>query len=284
MNAQHKPGTLYLVTTPIGNLSDLSERAVATLREADLVAAEDTRRAQKLLSHLGLHKPLESFHGDSDARKQERLVRLLADGRSIAYVSDGGTPGIADPGRELVWAAVQAEAAVVPVPGPCALVTALSVSGMIADRFVFGGFPPRKSGERAEFLERLRACGLTVVLYEAPHRVVETLEAVGEAFPESQVLAARELTKHYEELMRGTALELAEELRRREPRGEFVLVIEAAPPERGAAVGEAALRAAVRRMVAAGMRAKDIAEVVAELGLAPKREAYRMAVEAREEE
>lgn len=278
------PGTLYLVTTPIGNLQDLSPRAVETLAAADLIAAEDTRRAQKLLAHLNLHKPLESFHGDSDPRKQERLVRLLLEGRSIAYVSDGGVPGIADPGRELVWAAVEADVPVVPIPGPCALVTALSVSAMLADRFVFGGFAPRKPKERIEFIQRLGATGLTLVLYEAPHRAVETLQAIAEVFPERRLLVARELTKQYEELLRGTAGELAEEFARREPRGEFVVVIEG-----GAAAASpvlpphGSLEAGVRRMLAAGLRPKDIGQVLADLGLASRREAYQLALALKED-
>jgi 16S rRNA (cytidine1402-2'-O)-methyltransferase len=276
-------GTLYLVTTPIGNLADISQRALDTLREADLVAAEDTRRARQLLSHFGLQKALESFHGDSDERKTARLVRTLEAGQSIAYVSDGGVPGIADPGRELVLAAVQAGAAVVPIPGPCALTTALSVSGMVADRFVFGGFPPRKSGERKAFLEQLFATGLTVVLYEAPHRVVETLQAVAEVFGDGRVMAGRELTKQYEELLRGTAAELAQRLTEREPRGEFVLVVEAGERAEGTAVTADQVTAAVTRLAAAGVGARDLSEVFVGLGLAGRREVYQMALAIRKE-
>lgn len=283
MDAQRQCGTLYLVTTPIGNLQDLSDRARAVLREADLVVAEDTRRGQKLLSHLDLHKPLESFHGDSDARKQERLIQRLQEGLDIAYVSDGGTPGIADPGRELVSAAAAAGAPVVPVPGPCALVTALSVSGMVADRFVFGGFPPRKAGERLAFLQRLKATGLTVVLYEAPHRVVETLQAVAEVFGDRPVLAARELTKQYEELLRGTAAELAGAFAAREPRGEFVLVVEHGE-ESAAAAGERELTPMVRLLLRAGLGARDIAGVLSDLGWASHREAYQRALALKKED
>jgi len=282
VDASGRLGTLYLVATPLGNLQDLSARAITTLREADLIAAEDTRRAQKLLSHLNLHKPLESFHGDSDARKQERLLRLLQDGRTVAYVSDSGTPGIADPGRELVAAAAQAGVPVIPIPGPCALVTALSVSGMVADRFVFAGFPPRKSGERAAFLRRVGDLGLTVVLYEAPHRVVQTLAAIAELFPNRRMLVARELTKQFEELLQGTAAEMAQVFAEREPRGEFVLVLEAgAAPE--VAAGAVELDAAVRRLLQAGLRPREAAQVLADLGVASRREAYQMALAVKEE-
>lgn len=278
-----QPGTLYLVTTPIGNLHDISERVLDTLRAADLVAAEDTRRARQLLAAFGIQKPLESFHGDSDTRKTDRLVRLLQAGQSIAYVTDGGAPGIADPGRELVAAAVEVGARISPIPGPCALVTALSVSGMVADRFVFGGFPPRKQSDRREFLARLRDMGLTVVLYEAPHRVVETLQAVAEVFGDPQMLAARELTKHYEELLRGTASDLAQTFTEREPRGEFVLVIEAGERAEGTAVQAEQVGEAIHRMSGAGMGARDISETISGLGLMARREAYQMALAARKE-
>jgi 16S rRNA (cytidine1402-2'-O)-methyltransferase len=201
----------------------------------------------------------------------------------MALVSDAGTPGISDPGRELVIASVQAGATVVPIPGPCALTTALSVSGMVGDRFVFGGFPPRKAGELREFLEQLGATGLTVVLYEAPRRVVETLQAVSEVFGEAQVVAARELTKQYEELLRGTAAELAQRLTDQEPRGEFVLVIAAKERVEGTTVSEEQVEAAIGRMAAAGMGARDISETIAGLGVAPRRQAYQTALKMRKE-
>ena len=280
---QRAPGALYLVSTPIGNLDDITERALSTLRAVDLVAAEDTRRSRQLLAHFGIHKPLESFHGDSDEKKTARLVRLLEGGQSVAYVSDGGTPGLADPGRELVVAAVAAGATVVPVPGPSALATALSVSGMVADRFVFGGFPPRKSGERHAFLERLYATELTTVLYEAPHRVVATLQAVAEVFADPPVMIGRELTKQYEELLRGSASELAAILTEREPRGEFVLVIERGRDTEAPPASHEQLAAAIRRMALADMGARDIAEVLSGLGLIPRREAYQMSLAAKKE-
>lgn len=276
-------GILYLVATPLGNLGDLSARALTTLRAVDLVAAEDTRRARQLLAHFGLQKPLESFHGDSDEKKTARLARALQAGQSVAYVSDGGTPGIADPGRELVDAAVAIGAQVVPIPGPSAVVTALSVSGMVADRFVFGGFAPRKSGERREFLARLGDTGLTIVLYEAPHRVVETLQDIAETLADPSVVAARELTKTYEELLRGKASELAGQLLAREPRGEFVLVIEAGEGRTGAVATAAQVSAAIGRMVGAGMGAKAVAETLSGLGLIARREAYQMALAAKKE-
>lgn len=276
-------GTLYLVATPLGNLQDLSPRAVATLGGVDLVAAEDTRRARQLLAHLGLHKPLESFHGDSDARKQARLARMLEAGQSVAYVSDGGTPGLADPGRELVQAAVACGARVVPIPGPCAAVTALSVSGMVADRFVFGGFPPRKSGERREFLEQLRRSGGTIVLYEAPHRLRETLQDVAAVLADPEVCVGRELTKQFEELLRGRASEVLADFATREPRGEFVLVIAARETEDTVSAPPEVLGGALRRLLDAGFSVRDAADLLADLGACGRREAYQLALAQKKE-
>jgi 16S rRNA (cytidine1402-2'-O)-methyltransferase len=208
---------------------------------------------------------------------------VLTAGQSVAYVSDGGTPGIADPGRELVSAALGAGVPVIPIPGPCALVTALSVSGMVADRFVFGGFPPRKAGERREFLLRLGSTGLTVVLYEAPHRIVETLEAVAEVLGDPQVMLGRELTKQYEELLHGRAAELAQEFRTREPRGEFVIVVEGSPRREERCVSAEHLATAVQQLAHSGVGARDISQVLSGLGVCGRREAYQMALAARKE-
>ncbi len=288
MTIQLPSGKLYVVATPIGNLQDISARAKAALQEADIIFAEDTRRARKLLSHLDIHKPLESFHGDSHTKKLTRLLRLLQEGKTIAYMSESGTPGIADPGRELVAAALEARARIVPIPGPCALITALSVSGMMADRFIFGGFPPRQPTARRQFLQHLHDTGLTAVLYEAPHRLCETLQDIAAIFGSRPIFLARELTKQFEELQRGTAAELLAEFRRREPVGEFVLVIAGTPGEEfhrpPAAPGDAsALKEAIRKMLGAGMSVKETAQIVADLGLLSRREAYQMALAVKEE-
>ena len=275
-------GRLYMVATPIGNLGDLSERAVETLRQADLVVAEDTRRARNLLAHLGLQKPLESFHGDSDRRKLERLLRRLSDGLTLAVISDGGVPGIADPRREVVAAAHEAGIPVIPVPGPCALTTALCAAGFVADRFVFAGFPPRKAQEQREFLQHYTGLGLTCVLYEAPHRVAATLAALAEVCPGRPVCIGRELTKLHEELLVGTADELAEHFRTNEPRGEFVLVVaggddEAVEPDMGPVCKE------IARMVARGISVRDTADTVSALTAMSRRQAYEIALATREE-
>lgn len=276
--AESATGQLTVIATPIGNLADLSPRAVEALRSADLVAAEDTRRARQLLAHLGLHKPLESFHGDSEERKRDRLLRLLQEGRQIAMVSDGGVPGIADPGRELVAAAAAAGIAVVPVPGPCALTTALSVSGLVADRFVFGGFPPRKPRDRQAYLQELLDTGLTVALYEAPHRIRETLQALIPLVGEREVVVARELTKLHEEVLRGPAEEMARVFNEREVLGEFVVLIGPGEARRTPAP-LASADSVVARLQAGGLSARDTADLVAHLGLAGRREAYQMALQ-----
>jgi 16S rRNA (cytidine1402-2'-O)-methyltransferase len=277
------PGTLYLVATPIGNLGDLSPRALETLRQADLVVAEDTRHTRGLLTHLGLTKPLESFHGDSDERKRDRLVRMLAEGRALALVTDGGTPGVADPGPELVRAALEAGAAVVPLPGPAALTTALSASGLAADRFVFAGFPPRRATERENFIKRWAFCGLTVVLYEAPHRIVETLAVIAAVCPDRPTVVARELTKQYEEFVRGTATEVAAVFAEREPKGEFVVILEGGEADPATAGLPEHLPDVVSRLREAGISARDTADILSELGLATRRELYRLASQGQEE-
>jgi 16S rRNA (cytidine1402-2'-O)-methyltransferase len=277
-----RQGQLTVIATPIGNLGDLSPRAVEALRQADLIAAEDTRRTRQLLTHWGLQKPLESFHGDSDALKQQRLVRQLAAGRHIALVSDGGVPGIADPGRELVAAAAAAGVSVVPIPGPSALTTALSVSGLVADRFVFGGFPPRKTQARETYLQQLLDTGLTVVLYEAPHRVRETLKALEPLASGRDMVIARELTKVHEEVLRGTAAQLARILADREPLGEFVILIGPGESRRPKTplldAGQV-----VAQLRAAGLSARDTADLVASWGLSGRREAYQRACQVKKE-
>lgn len=218
-------GTLYVVATPIGNLEDLGQRALRTLREVDLIACEDTRRTRQLLARYGIDTPRTSYFEANKGPKGRRLLRLLAEGKSVALVTDAGTPGISDPGFLLVREARAAGARVVPVPGPSAVVAALSAAGVPADRFVFEGFLPAKPGRRLRRLEALRDVGLTVVLYEAPHRLLKTLEAIGRVFGETELVVARELTKQFEEILGGTPAGLGEHFRRRAVRGEFTLVI-----------------------------------------------------------
>jgi 16S rRNA (cytidine1402-2'-O)-methyltransferase len=219
------PGTLYVVATPIGNLEDLTLRALRVLKEVDLIACEDTRRTRGLLSHFDIHAPVTSYFAHNTLAKGEMLLRALAEGKSVALVTDAGTPGISDPGFLLVRAAREAGIAVVPVPGPSAVVAALSAAGVPADRFLFEGFLPVKPGRRLHRLEALRDLELTVVCYESPHRVLASLDAITQVFGDAEIVVARELTKQFEEIVRGPAAELRQRFAEREVRGEFTIII-----------------------------------------------------------
>jgi len=220
-----RAGTLYVVATPIGNLEDLTLRALRVLREVDLVACEDTRRTRGLLSHFGIHVVVTSYFEHNKQTKGERILGTLREGRSVALVTDAGTPGISDPGFLLVRQTREAGIAVVPVPGPSAVVAALSAAGVPADRFVFDGFLPPKPGRRLNRLAALRALGMTVVCYESPHRLLASLEAIAQVFGEVPLVVAREITKQFEEILEGTPLALRERFASGPVRGEFTLVI-----------------------------------------------------------
>lgn len=219
------PGTLYLVATPIGNLEDITLRAIRVLRECTVVAAEDTRRTGLLLQHLGLRKPLVSYHGFNEARRSEDIVKRLQNGDTVALVTDAGSPGISDPGERVVRAARAAGLRVEPVPGPCALVAALTASGLPTDEFHFVGFLPHKTGARRRELERLRTVPGTLVLYESPYRISRLLADLVQTMPDRTVVLARELTKRFEEYLSGTPTELEAVARHRPPKGEFVVLV-----------------------------------------------------------
>jgi 16S rRNA (cytidine1402-2'-O)-methyltransferase len=221
-------GTLFVVATPIGNLEDVSARALRVLREVDVVACEDTRRTRALLTHFGIHTPTVSYFEHNKLTRGPQLLRQLADGRSIALVTDAGTPGISAPGFLLVRDARAAGVPVVPVPGPSAVTVALSAAGVPADRFVFDGFPPVKPGRRVNRLTALRDLETTVVLYESPHRILATLEAIGTVFGEREIVVARELTKQFEEIVRATPTAHRDRLTAAGVRGEFTIIIPAA--------------------------------------------------------
>lgn len=218
-------GTLYVVATPIGNLEDLGPRALRALREADLIACEDTRRTKTLLARFGISTPVTSYFEHNKLRRGKQLLQLLAQGKSIALVTDAGTPGISDPGFLLVREARAAGARVVPVPGPSAVVAALSAAGIPADRFVFEGFLPIKPGRRMNRLAALRDLEMTVVLYESPHRLLKTLEAIRQVFGDVELVVARELTKQFEEILAGPVSKHLGHFASQTVRGEFTLVI-----------------------------------------------------------
>jgi len=227
------PGTIYLVATPIGNLEDITLRALRTLRECDVVAAEDTRRTGQLLKHFEISKPLLSYFQFNEARRSEEIIERLGRGEKVALVTDAGSPGISDPGERVVKAAVAAGFRVEAVPGACALVAALTASGLPTDEFHFVGFLPHKSGQRRKQLEALQHFGGTLVLYESPYRIEKLLSELLEVFPDRQVVLARELTKKFEEFLRGTSAELIEVTKKRSLKGEFVVLIAGAASKQG---------------------------------------------------
>jgi 16S rRNA (cytidine1402-2'-O)-methyltransferase len=221
-------GTLFVVATPIGNLEDITLRALRVLKEANLIACEDTRQSQKLLSHYGIEKPTVSYHEHNEAERAAELVERLEQGAKIALVSDAGMPGISDPGYRVVALAVERGIAVVPIPGAVAFATALAASGLPTDAFRFNGFLPAKSGQRKEALESAQNSALTEIFYEAPHRLIDTLrDVVAILGAERPVVVARELTKVHEEFVRGGAANVLQEFEARpgEVKGEIVLLI-----------------------------------------------------------
>jgi len=219
-------GTLYLCPTPIGNLEDITLRALKILRQVDFIAAEDTRVTVKLLNHYDIKTPLVSYHEHNQRQKGPEIIRLLLKGKNVALVTDAGTPGISDPGEDLVKLAVGEGIPVVPLPGAVAAVCALVASGLSTDRFVFEGFLPRKPKERKQRLAQIAAEPRTIVFYEAPHRLLKTLEYLMEALGNRKISVAREMTKLHEEFFRGTIEQAIEKYKKTEPRGEMVLVVE----------------------------------------------------------
>jgi len=225
------PGTLYLVATPIGNLEDITLRALRTLKECDVIAAEDTRRTGQLLKHYGISKPLISYFQFNEARRSEEIIGRLQRGEKVALVTDAGSPGISDPGERVVRAARTAGLRVEAVPGACALIVALTASGLATDEFHFIGFLPHKSGQRHNRLGTLKSLAGMLALYESPYRIEKLLGELKEIFPERTVILARELTKKFEEFLRGTPAELLAMIRKRPLKGEFVVLISGALDE-----------------------------------------------------
>jgi 16S rRNA (cytidine1402-2'-O)-methyltransferase len=271
-------GTLFIVATPIGNLEDISLRALRTLKEVDLIAAEDTRHTKVLLDHYAVAVRLTSYHEHNEKRKAEDLVKRLVSGENIALVCDAGTPAISDPGYRLVHAAVRAGIVVVPIPGASALTAVLSAAGLPTDRFVFEGFLPAKRSGRRERLEKLRDETRTVVAYEAPHRIQEALRDVQEILGDREVVLAREVSKIHEEFLRGRVSEVSGRLADQPPRGELTLVMAGSPgdPE----PTEEILKAEIRRLKNDGLRVKEIAELLGERYSYSKRDIYRLALQS----
>ncbi len=274
------PGTLYVVATPLGNLGDLSPRAAEVLRQAPVVAAEDTRRTRGLLSHLGASPTLLSFHAHSRERRLDALLEILDDGRDVALVSDAGTPAVSDPGTELVAAARERGFAVVPIPGPSAVAAALSAAGLPGDRFLFLGFLPRKGGERQRLLRRAAEEEWSVVLFEAPTRLEALLaDLAGAAGPDRRAVVARELTKLHEELRAGTLAELADYYSRNPPRGELTIVVEGTGGPVPAPDRTREALAAATSLLAEGVSRREIARRLAQSHGLSRNDAYRLVTE-----
>jgi len=218
-------GTLYIVSTPIGNREDITLRALRILKEVDLIAAEDTRHTLHLLKHFGIQTPLTSYFEGNELRKKEFILSKLKQGDQIALVSDAGTPGISDPGFRLIQTAIENQILIVPIPGPSAAITALSVSGLPTDAFLFKGFLPHKSKKRRDLLEALREVRETLIVYESPHRLVESLEDILVVLGDREIVLTRELTKLYEEILRGKVSEIKTQIGERKLKGEITLVI-----------------------------------------------------------
>lgn len=271
-------GTLYVVATPIGNLEDTTLRALAVLREAELVLAEDTRRTRVLLDRHGIAARPVSLHAHNETARAEQVLAALGTGRTVALVSDAGTPLVSDPGERLVARAIAAGHRVVPVPGPSALLAALVASGLPAEAFTFVGFLPRKAGERARRLAELARRPETLVLYESPRRLGALLAELAAAFGERRACVARELTKLHEEIARGTLAELAARFAEG-ARGEVTVVVEGAAPAQPGARDADALRERVRSGLAAGLSARDLAAQLARETGAPRRALYALALE-----
>jgi 16S rRNA (cytidine1402-2'-O)-methyltransferase len=268
-------GILYLVATPIGNLEDLSPRAVRILREAALIAAEDTRHTGTLLKHFEIKSPLTSYFEHNKIQKLDRVLEALADG-DVALVSDAGTPAINDPGYELVQAALAAGFDVRPVPGPSSPITALSVSGLPTDSFLYLGYLPHKTTERRKAVDQVSSLTYTLIFLESPHRIVDSLADILSVLGDRRICVAREMTKLFEEYWRGPVSGAIEHFKSKEPRGEFTLVIEGKKSEDRGRWTEEELLDAIKKELQAGKSAKEISAELAESSGWNKKEIYAL--------
>lgn len=271
--------TLYIVATPIGNLEDMTYRAVRILGEVDLIAAEDTRHSLKLLNHFGISKPMTSYFDHNQQLKGERILNTLRQGKSVALISDAGTPCVSDPGYQLVRDAVAENIKVIPIPGACAAVTALSASALPTDTFTFAGFPPSRQGKRRAFLTEMANLPGTLVLYEAPHRLGETLLDIREMLGERKVIVAREMTKIYEELVRGSVSEVIECVSQGKVRGEVVILV--APGVTVPHEVESLADVLKSLMVTGELSVKDAARKAADIAGVSRNKAYMEALKLR---
>jgi len=269
-------GTLFIVATPIGNLEDITLRALRVLKEVDIIAAEDTRHSKKLLNHYGISKPLISYWGERERIRSEIVLSHLRDGLSVALISDAGTPGISDPGSVLIKKAIDEGIEVVPVPGASALITALSVSGLRTDEFVFLGFLPQKASERKKTLIELSYEKRTIVFYESPHRLMDTLYDMKEHFGSRMACIIKEITKLYEKAYRGVLLDIIAEIERDKVKGEYVVMVEgrgSEPRSLQEAIKE------VRYLIKMGRGRKEAVNTIADTYGIEKETLYRLSLE-----
>jgi 16S rRNA (cytidine1402-2'-O)-methyltransferase len=276
---------LYLVATPIGNLEDITLRALRMLKEVDLIACEDTRHTRRLLDHFGISKPVVSYHEHNERERAAELVERLARGEAIAVVTDAGTPGISDPAYRLVTAAIEQGIAVVPIPGATALIAGLVASGLPPDEFLFAGFLPSKRQARRAKLEELRAARATLVLYEAPHRIRETLSDAREVLGDRRAALARELTKLHEQFVRGRLSQISAQLITQEPRGEMTLVIAGNSDDNLWVEVPGTLSAQVERLIAEmGLSRNEALKQAARSRGLSKKAAYQLMLEEKQHE
>ncbi|WP_414545921.1 16S rRNA (cytidine(1402)-2'-O)-methyltransferase [Nostoc sp. CCY0012] len=278
MQTDPQPGTLYVVGTPIGNLEDMTFRAVRILQTVNLIAAEDTRHTGKLLQHFQIKTPQISYHEHNRTSRIPELLEHMGNGQSIALVSDAGMPGISDPGYELVIACIAAGIRVVPIPGASAAVTALSAAGLPTDKFVFEGFLPAKGQKRREYLESLETESRTLIFYESPHRLRDSLQDLATVWgSDRQIVMARELTKLYEEFWRGSIAEAIAHYNQREPQGEYTLVV-AGTPASQLQLSEAQLKAELLQLMSQGISRSQASRQLAKITSVPRRELYQLAL------
>ena len=273
-----KPATLYVVATPIGNLEDMTFRAVKILQTVDVIAAEDTRHTGRLLQHFQIKTPQVSYHEHNRSSRIPELLEELTNGKAIALVTDAGVPGISDPGYELVKVCIEAGIPVVPIPGANAAITALSAAGLPTDRFVFEGFLSAKGQQRRSHLESLETESRTLIFYESPHRLRETLQDFAEIFGTSrQIVLARELTKLYEEFWRGTIEEAIAHYSQREPQGEYTLLVAGTPPTQPQ-LSEEELKAELLNIMSQGISRSQASRQLAKVTSLPRRQLYQLAL------
>ncbi|HYX15848.1 MAG TPA: 16S rRNA (cytidine(1402)-2'-O)-methyltransferase [Nostoc sp.] len=278
MQTDPKPRTLYVVGTPIGNLEDITFRAVRILQTVDIIAAEDTRHTGKLLQHFQVKTPQVSYHEHNRTSRIPELLEHLVNNKAIALVSDAGMPGISDPGYELVKACIEAGIAVVAIPGASAAITALSASGLPTDRFVFEGFLPAKSQQRQEHLESLQTESRTLIFYESPHRLRDTLQDLALVWgSDRQIVLGRELTKLYEEFWRGTIAEAIAHYNQREPQGEYTLVVAGIPASQPQ-LTEEELKAELKQLISQGISRSQASRQLAKFTSLPRRQLYQLAL------